>query len=42
LFDEPILTQCIDEHVAGQRDHGFLLYKMLMLALWHRFYLDPS
>ncbi len=33
------MSRCIDEHVAGRRDNGFLLYKLLQLALWHRAYL---
>jgi asparagine synthase (glutamine-hydrolysing) len=39
LVDRPALERCIEEHVAGQRDNGFLLYKLLQLALWHRAYL---
>ena len=39
LFDEPVLARCIDEHLQGQRDHGFLLYKVLQFNLWYRKYL---
>jgi asparagine synthase (glutamine-hydrolysing) len=34
LFDAPALERTIAEHVAGTRDHGFLLWKALQLALW--------
>ena len=39
VFDRKALEQCIDEHVHGLRDNGVLLYKLLNLALWHKFYL---
>lgn len=34
LFDQSALERCIAEHVSGARDHGFLLWKALHLALW--------
>lgn len=40
LFDEAKLRRCMDEHTDGRRDNGNLLYKLLNLALWHRFYLN--
>lgn len=39
LFDMKRLETSIHEHISGQRNHGFLLYKLLNLGLWHRFYL---
>ena len=39
LFNRPALERCMDEHISGDRDNGFLLNKLLQLALWHRFYL---
>lgn len=39
LFDRNALERCIDEHIAGERDNGFLLYKLLNLALWSQVYL---
>ena len=39
IFDEAALRECIDQHVARRRDNGFLLNKLLNLALWHRFYI---
>jgi asparagine synthase (glutamine-hydrolysing) len=42
LFDRPELEACLKQHVDGTRDNGFLLYKSLLLALWHREYIDPA
>lgn len=39
LFDRTALERAIQEHLAGTRNNGFLLYKLLNLALWRRFYL---
>jgi asparagine synthase (glutamine-hydrolysing) len=39
LFDRPVAERLINEHVAGTRDHGFLLWKSLHLALWNARYL---
>ncbi len=39
LFDKRKLEQAIEVHINGTRNNGFLLYKLLNLALWHRFYL---
>lgn len=42
LFDRAALEACINEHIEGRRNNGFLLYKLLNLALWQRFYLDQG
>lgn len=34
LFDPAQLRRCLKEHSSGRRDHGFLLWKALHLALW--------
>ena len=34
MFDRVILRKMLQEHVAGARDHGFLLWKTLQLAIW--------
>jgi asparagine synthase (glutamine-hydrolysing) len=39
LFDRKAVEVVVDEHVAGTHNHQFLLYKLLNLALWRRFYL---
>jgi asparagine synthase (glutamine-hydrolysing) len=36
LFEPVALQQAIDLHLSGRRDLGFLLYKALVLALWHQ------
>jgi asparagine synthase (glutamine-hydrolysing) len=40
LFDQPVLAKRIDEHVSGQRNHGFTLWKAMHLALWHNRFLN--
>jgi asparagine synthase (glutamine-hydrolysing) len=42
LFDEAALHVKIADHVSGRRNNGFLLWKALQLALWHRFYLQKA
>lgn len=34
IFDRPALELCIRHHLSGERDSGFLLWKMLNMALW--------
>ncbi|MAG94242.1 MAG: hypothetical protein CMJ48_10885 [Planctomycetaceae bacterium] len=38
LFDRNVLEQIIDEHVAGRRNSGFLLWKLMNFCLWARRY----
>ena len=38
--DRARLELALDEHRAGKRDRGFLLWKLLQLALWSRQYLS--
>ncbi len=38
LLDRAAAEKTIAEHAAGERDHGFLLYKLLNLGLWQRAY----
>jgi asparagine synthase (glutamine-hydrolysing) len=42
LFDRAALETAVREHGDGVRDHGFLLYKALNLALWHDAYLGAG
>ncbi len=35
LFDAAALRACLEDHVAGRRDRGRLLYRLLNLALWY-------
>ncbi|MCB9849357.1 MAG: asparagine synthase (glutamine-hydrolyzing) [Phycisphaerales bacterium] len=39
IVDKPKLERAIDDHVRGDRDHGFMLYKLLNLGLWYHTYL---
>jgi asparagine synthase (glutamine-hydrolysing) len=39
-LDRARLTQALDEHRARARERGFLLWKLLQLALWSREYLS--
>jgi asparagine synthase (glutamine-hydrolysing) len=36
------LQRRISEHLSGDRDHGYLLWKLLSFALWHRQYVAGS
>jgi len=38
-MDRPHLERTFDDHRSGRRDRGFLLWKMLQLALWSHEYL---
>jgi asparagine synthase (glutamine-hydrolysing) len=42
LCDRSRLEQAFAEHVSGRRNHGFLIWKLLNLALWMRFYVSTS
>jgi asparagine synthase (glutamine-hydrolysing) len=35
-FDAQRVARAFDEHVSGRRDRGFLVWKLLQLALWSR------
>lgn len=39
IFDGVFLENCIEEHISGKRNNGYLLYKLLNFCLWRRFYL---
>ena len=34
LFDAPIVSRLVDEHVAGRRDHARILWSLLVFELW--------
>jgi len=38
LFDLPTVRNLFDQHLRKQRDHGFLLWKTMNLALWQQQY----
>lgn len=39
IFDRQALERCMHDHITQRQNNGFLLYKLLNLALWYRFYL---
>jgi len=39
-FKKEVLFKIWDEHQKGDRDHGYRLWALLMLELWHNAYLD--
>ena len=38
LFDHRALDTLIREHLDGRRDHGYLLFRLVNLVLWHDAY----
>ncbi len=34
LFDAPMVSRLVDEHVAGRRDHARILWSLLVFELW--------
>jgi len=38
LIDRAAVESAFREHIDGRRNHGFILWKLLNLALWMRFY----
>lgn len=37
-LDRPAVERAINEHTSGAANHWFVLYKLLVLSLWKRFY----
>jgi hypothetical protein len=33
-LDARVVRGLIDQHLAGRRDHGFLLWKLMQLSMW--------
>lgn len=42
LLDRSAVQRAIDDHVAGRRDDGNMLYRLLNFALWHRCYMQEG
>lgn len=40
FFDRNRMEECMRAHIEGKRNLGSRLYRMLVLALWYRFYID--
>ena len=41
-FSEETLKRIFDEHSSGKRDHGYRMWALLNLELWHRIYIDRT
>ncbi len=41
-FRKEGLERLLEEHRRGLRDHGFRLWALLMLELWHRVFIDKT
>ena len=39
-FDADGLRTILEEHVQGKQDHGYRLWALLVLELWHRVFID--
>jgi len=39
-FEKAQLQRLVDDHIRGVRDHGYRLWTLLMLELWHRRFVD--
>ncbi|PKM92588.1 MAG: asparagine synthetase B, partial [Elusimicrobia bacterium HGW-Elusimicrobia-4] len=41
-FKKESLEQIFNEHISGKRDHGYRMWALLMLELWHNIYIDKE
>ena len=41
-FNRAALERIHEEHVSGKRDHGYRMWALMMLELWHRIYIDKD
>jgi asparagine synthase (glutamine-hydrolysing) len=39
-FRKERLEEIYQEHIGGKRDHGYRMWALLMLEMWHRVYID--
>jgi len=39
-FKKDAIQQLLDEHISGRMDHGYRLWILLNLELWHRIFID--
>jgi asparagine synthase (glutamine-hydrolysing) len=41
-FNKAGVEELFNEHINGTRDHGYRMYALLVLELWHRVFIDKS
>jgi len=41
-FKREAIQQLLDEHISGRVDHGYRLWALLNLELWHRMFIDGT
>lgn len=41
-FNKEGIKQLINEHITAKRDHGYRLWALLVLELWHRIFVDKN
>ena len=41
-FNRQAVEAIFNEHVSGKIDHGYRMWALLMLELWHRVYCDKE
>ena len=41
-FNKPALENISNEHISGKKDHGYRMWVLLMLELWHIAYCDKD
>jgi asparagine synthase (glutamine-hydrolysing) len=40
IFEHRYVSELVDQHLAGKRDHNFRLWVILNLEIWHRLYIE--
>jgi asparagine synthase (glutamine-hydrolysing) len=41
-FDQTKIKQLVQNHVSGKEDHGYRLFALIVLELWHRIFVDKQ
>lgn len=41
-FDMGFVKKMLDEHISGKIDHGYRIWALLNLELWHRMFIDSD
>lgn len=41
-FKKDAIQAMFDEHISGKKDHGYHMWTLLILELWHKIYIDNS